>query len=122
MRIAVSADNNRGLDSVVSPHFGRCPYFVMVDVEGNDIAAVNAVDNPYYAAHSPGQVPGFIKTQGAAVMLSGGMGSRAVEFFEQYGIEPASGARGTVRQAVQNYLSGRLRGAAPCTESEEHHH
>ena len=33
MRIAVSADNKQGLDSVVSPHFGRCPHFVLVDVE-----------------------------------------------------------------------------------------
>ena len=32
MRIALSADNDNGLDSVISPHFGRCPYYVFVDL------------------------------------------------------------------------------------------
>ena len=43
MRIAVSADNDNGLDSVVSPHFGRCPYYVLVDLEGQEVQQVNAV-------------------------------------------------------------------------------
>jgi predicted Fe-Mo cluster-binding NifX family protein len=61
MRVAVSADNNNGLDSVVSPHFGRCPYYVLVDLNGREVSQVNAVENPAYGQHQPGQVPGFIK-------------------------------------------------------------
>ena len=34
---------------------------------------------------------------------------------------PTGGAAGTVRQSVESYLGGELRGAAPCKESEEHH-
>ena len=33
MRIAVSADEDSGLDSAVSHHFGRCPYYVLADLE-----------------------------------------------------------------------------------------
>ena len=33
MRIAVSADTNQGLESQVAHHFGRCPYFVLVDLK-----------------------------------------------------------------------------------------
>lgn len=122
MRIAVSADNKQGLNSVVSPHFGRCPHFVLVDVEGQEIREVQAVDNPYYGNHEPGQVPAFIASLGANVMLTGGMGGRAIMFFQQYGIQGVTGAYGTVRQTVECYLGGQLQGAEPCHESQEHGH
>jgi predicted Fe-Mo cluster-binding NifX family protein len=122
MRIAVSADNKQGLDSVVSPHFGRCPHFVLLDLEGQAVGEVQEVDNPFFGNHQPGQVPGFIASLGANVMLTGGMGGRAILFFEQYGIEGVTGAYGTVRQSVERYLGGELKGAAPCKESQEHGH
>jgi predicted Fe-Mo cluster-binding NifX family protein len=122
MRIAVPADNKNGLDSVVSPHFGRCPHFVLVDLEGQQVTAVCEVDNPFYGNHQPGQVPGFVASLGANVMLTGGMGGRAIMFFQQYGIEGVTGAYGTVRQSVERYLGGQLRGAEPCRESVEHGH
>jgi predicted Fe-Mo cluster-binding NifX family protein len=122
MRIAVSADSKNGLDSVVSPHFGRCPYFVLVDLEDHDVTGVQEVDNPYYGHHQPGQVPALINSLGANVMLTGGMGGRAIMFFEQFGIEGVTGAYGTVRQSVERYLGGQLRGAAPCKESAAHGH
>jgi predicted Fe-Mo cluster-binding NifX family protein len=122
MRIAVSADNKQGLDSVVGPHFGRCPHYILVDVEGHEVMGVQEVDSPFYGHHQPGQVPGFIRSLGAKVMLAGGMGGRAIMFFEQHGIEGVTGAYGTVRQSVERYLGGELRGAAPCKESQEHGH
>jgi predicted Fe-Mo cluster-binding NifX family protein len=122
MRIAVSADSKNGLDSVVSPHFGRCPHFVLVDLVDHDVQEVREVDNPYYGNHQPGQVPALIHSLGANVMLTGGMGGRAIMFFQQFGIEGVTGAYGTVRQSVERYLGGQLKGAAPCKESEEHGH
>jgi predicted Fe-Mo cluster-binding NifX family protein len=122
MRIAVSADDNRGLAGVVSPHFGRCPYFALVDVQGCEVERVNVVANPFYGSHQPGQVPSFINSQGANVMLTGGMGGRAIAFFGQYGIEAVTGAGGSVQYALEQYLGGALQGAAPCRESEEHGH
>jgi predicted Fe-Mo cluster-binding NifX family protein len=122
MRVAISADDGSGLDSVVSPHFGRCPYYVLVDLDGREVSHVSAVENPYYGRHQPGQVPGFIDSQGADVMLAGGMGRRAIGFFQQYGIEAATGATGTVRYALEQYLGGTLQGAEPCRESIKHAH
>ena len=122
MRVAVSADDSNGLDSVVSPHFGRCPYYILVDITGRDVGEVRAEANPYYGQHSPGQVPGFIHQRGVDVMLTGGMGRRAIGFFQQYGIQPVTGAYGTVRHALEQFLDGQLQGAEPCRESREHDH
>jgi predicted Fe-Mo cluster-binding NifX family protein len=122
MRIAISADNSAELDSIVSPHFGRCPYYLFVTLDGDQVQGLQAVENPYYGRHEPGQVPHFIHSQGADVMLSGGMGRRAITFFQQYGIQAVTGASGTVRHALAQYLSGMLQGAAPCAESTAHAH
>jgi len=120
MRIAISAEGDRGLESVVSPHFGRCPCYVLVDVEGGQAKELRVVDNPYYHHHVPGQVPSFIQSQGVEVMLTGGMGRRAIALFEQYGIKAVTGAQGTVRRALESYLGGQLRGVQPCEETHEH--
>ena len=121
-RIAISAGEGNGLDSVVSPHFGRCPYFVLVDFEEGEVKTAHTVPNPYYGHHQPGQVPGFIHSQQVDVMLTGGMGRRAIAFFEQYGIQAATGASGTVRHALEQYVGDQLQGAEPCHESVEHGH
>ena len=122
MKIAVSVETNNKLESLVAQHFGRCPFFALVDVEGTEFKAVEVVNNPFYNGHQPGQVPRYIAEQKADVMLSGGMGGRAIQFFEQFGIQTATGATGTVRSALESYLGGELVGAAPCKESVEHGH
>jgi predicted Fe-Mo cluster-binding NifX family protein len=122
MKIAVSAENNQGENSAVAHHFGRCPFFALVEVDQNEIQSVSVIDNPFYERHQPGQVPAFIKEQNADVMLSGGMGGRAIQFFSQFGIDTATGASGTVKHAVTEFLAGNLSGTAPCAESVEHGH
>jgi predicted Fe-Mo cluster-binding NifX family protein len=120
MRIAVSAEESHGLESVVSPHFGRCACYVIADVQDGQVNEVSVVENPYYHQHAPGQVPAFIRNQDVDVMLTGGMGRRAIALFEDYGIEAVTGAQGTVRRALESYLGGQLRGVEPCREDYEH--
>jgi len=122
MRVAVSVDDSNGLDSVVSSHFGRCPYYILVDLDGQEVKQVNAVANPNYGRHAPGTVPTFIQNQGADVMLAGGMGRRAIALFQQYGIQAVTGAAGSVRHALEQYLGGERQGAEPCSTSLGHDH
>lgn len=122
MRIAISAETDQGLESQVAHHFGRCPFFALVEVEGNRIESARIIENPFYAAHQPGQVPGLIKEHKADVMVSGKMGSRAIQFFSQYGIEAATGASGTIQEAVTSFLEGKINGASSCADSEAHGH
>ena len=120
MRIAIASNENNGLDSQVSQHFGHAGFFVLVDVEDQEVKGVSAVENPFGGGHAPGQLPEFIGQQNVQVMLSGGMGQRAVEFFRQYGVQAVTGASGTVRQSLEGYLGGSLKDAAPCTDHAHH--
>ena len=113
-RIAFSCEDGRGLQSEMSMHFGRCSHYTLVDVEGADIKKVQVIDNPYFNNHVPGVVPGFIHEQGADVMIAGGMGPRAIQLFEGFGIEVATGVGGTVENVLKAYLAGTVKGSAAC--------
>jgi predicted Fe-Mo cluster-binding NifX family protein len=120
MRIAIAAENNNGLDSPVSPHFGHAAYFVLVDTEGNKVNSVRSIANPFCGSQGCGPVGRFVAEQGAQVMLVGGMGRRAMQALQAMGIEAVTGAAGSVREALQQYLNGALQGAMPCTEEGSH--
>lgn len=122
MRIAVTASTNTGLAAPVAQHFGHAPYFVLLDVVEGEVSGVEVVANPYLDGHRPGQIPQFLSERKVEAILSGGMGGRAIGFFEQCGVTPVSGVGGTVAAAVVGYLDGRLLGAEPCTQSVAHGH
>jgi predicted Fe-Mo cluster-binding NifX family protein len=114
MRIAFASEDKMGLDGEVSMHFGRCPHYTFLDVEGSQVKTWQVMDNPYLGNHVPGKVPEFIHSQKANVMIAGGMGPRAIQFFDDYGIEAVTGALGKVKDVLEAYLRGELRGAGAC--------
>jgi predicted Fe-Mo cluster-binding NifX family protein len=118
-KISFACDDNSGLQAQLSGHFGRCPYYTLVDVEGSEIKGVNVIENPYFNNHVPGQVPQFIKDQNANVMIAGGMGPRAIDLFSGFGIEVATGISGQVSDILTAYLSGKVSGTVACGHDHE---
>jgi predicted Fe-Mo cluster-binding NifX family protein len=121
-KIALACDDNQGLNGQVSQHFGRCPYYLMVDVEGSDVVTTNTVSNPYYNNHIPGKVPEFIKQQGVNAMIAGGMGPKAIDMFTNFGIEVVTGAVGNVGNVLGAYLKGEISGVEPCAHDHPEGH
>jgi predicted Fe-Mo cluster-binding NifX family protein len=122
MKIAISTETNQGAESKIAHHFGRCPYFALAELNDENITSLELIDNPFFESHQPGQVPEFINNQSAKVMISGGMGRRALEFFAQYGINVKTGASGTVGTVIESYIAGDLKDGASCAHSESHDH
>jgi predicted Fe-Mo cluster-binding NifX family protein len=119
MKVALATDDDRGLEAVLSHHFGRCPYYVLVDIQDNKVREVKSVKNPAYESHGEaGEVPGFIKSLGAHVIISGGMGPKAIGFFREFGIEAITGVSGMVKSVIEAYIGGQIEGATPCSDSE----
>jgi predicted Fe-Mo cluster-binding NifX family protein len=121
-RIALACEDNQGLDGQISQHFGRCPHYLIVEVEGLETVKTETVNNPYYNSHSPGMVPKFINEQGAHVMIAGGMGPRAIDMFTSLGIEAVSGATGNVGNILQAYLRGEISGVEACQHDHPEGH
>jgi predicted Fe-Mo cluster-binding NifX family protein len=120
MRVAISLEENQGLESKVSGHFGRCPYFLFAELREGQIQSVEVLENPHFREHRPGQVPDFIRHNGGQVMISGGMGRRAQAFFGELGMQTAVGAQGSAAQAIEQYIRGELPDSGPCGGG--HHH
>ena len=121
-KIALACEDNQGLDGQISQHFGRCPYYLLVEVEGDEIKKKDIVNNPYYENHVPGVVPQFISEQGANVMIAGGMGPRAIDLFSNLGIEVVTGAVGNTGNVLQAYLKGEISGVEPCKHDHPGEH
>ena len=107
MRIAIPTQGTAGLDDRVEEHFGRARYCTLIDIENGEITDTEVLDVPS-AEHGPGDLPNWLHSQGADAVLAWGMGPRAVEFFEQLGIEVVTGATGGVRDVVEGFIRGNL--------------
>lgn len=98
--IAVPVQNN-----LVSAHFGHAPEFKLFSVEGAEIIKEESLENP---GHQPGLLPKMLRDAGADVIISGGMGQKAIAIFEQNNIDVVCGASGNADVVVQDFLSGKL--------------
>jgi len=93
---------------MVSPHFGHCEHFALIDVDEQTkkILKKDLVPSP---AHQPGLLPQWLAEQGVAFVIAGGMGSRAQSLFQQNRIEVIIGVvEGDPEKAVLSHLNGML--------------
>ena len=122
-KIALAADDMLGLDGEMSMHFGRCPSYVVAQVEDDgNVAATEVVENPYFKQHTPGEVPRFINSIKVNVMIAGGMGPKAIDMFNNFGIEVVTGVGGRVGNVLKAYLNSEISGAAGCNHDHDHSH
>ncbi|MCK4714226.1 MAG: NifB/NifX family molybdenum-iron cluster-binding protein [Candidatus Aenigmarchaeota archaeon] len=109
MNIVVSA-SGPDMESQVDNRFGRCPYFILVEVEDKKIKGHKSVENT-----SANQMGGAGMTAAQAVadmkadaIITVNLGPRAFIVFKQLGMEIYQGT-GTVKEAVEDFISGKLK-------------
>ncbi len=120
MKIAIASEENRDLESRAAHHFGRCPFYVFVTVDDNDkVLKSESIENPFFNGHEPGVVPQFIADQKADVIIAGGMGPRAIQWFDQLGVTALTASAPTVNDILTKFLNNEIAGAESCHDS--HH-
>jgi len=107
MKIAVTSTGT-DLESEVDPRFGRAPYFLVVDSETFDFEALDNKENVNALKGAGIQAAGMVSNKGAEVLLTGFCGPNAFKVLKAAKIGVANNASGTVRDAVEAYLEGRL--------------
>lgn len=91
-------------------HFGHCEKFQLFDV---DPATKEITNKETFTPppHEPGLYPRLLGEKGANIIISGGMGPRAQELFNQNNIAVVVGANpatGSPEDIVREYLAGSL--------------
>jgi predicted Fe-Mo cluster-binding NifX family protein len=106
MKVVVTA-NGRDLDAPVSPIFGRCPAYILVDTETMQF---EAIDNPALSAGGGAgiQAAQFVIERGAQAVLTGNVGPNAFGVFQAASVPVCLIEGGTVREAIEAYKAGKL--------------
>ena len=119
MKIAISS-TGQDLDSEVDPHFGRCPYFLVVDPETEEFQLLANEGATMYEGAGIKAAQG-VDREGVDAVITGSLGPNATHVltFDFPGIKVYVGAEGTVRKALQQYRDGKLVKAKPATMVRE---
>jgi len=123
-KIAIPTANGK-----LSPHFGGSEFFTVFTVENNEIISEELLPTP---EHTTGSYPHFLGQQQITDIIVGGIGGKAVEIFNQYGIDVYAGADVLEpRKVVDLFLQGKLtltgnschhEGEGPESHEHGHHH
>jgi predicted Fe-Mo cluster-binding NifX family protein len=103
MRIAIPMAEGR-----LAAHFGHCEKFALLEVDPQQktVLGTQLIDAP---PHQPGLLPGWLASQGATVIIAGGMGMRAQQLFAARGIRVVTGAAEATPEVIaQDFLENRL--------------
>lgn len=124
MKVSIPTRDMNGLEGIVEQHFGKAPTYTIIDTESDQVTVI-----PNTSEHMGGigLPPEYLYQNGVDIMLCGGLGFKAVNTFESYGIKVFVGAGGTVKDTFEAWKAGKLQNATAensCTEhgQEGHHH
>jgi predicted Fe-Mo cluster-binding NifX family protein len=110
MRIAISS-TGPNLEAEVDPRFGRCQYFVIVDSETKQF---EVLDNQ--AAMTRGgagiKAAQMVANSGVGAVITGHLGPKAADTLVAAALKTYLGASGTVGEALQQYIDGKLKEAS----------
>lgn len=118
-RLAIATDGD-----FVSQHFGRCQSYTIVDIKDGKIIKKELIDNPGLEGHEPGVIPRFLHQMGVSFIIAGGMGPRAIDFFNEFGIQTVVGVSGDIKHTIEKFIAGELQGGRNLHElfEQEHEH
>lgn len=107
MKIAISLEENKGLDSKASTIFGRCPYFMLIETDG---LAFTIKENPSRQATGGAgiQAAQFILDEGAQAVISGNLGPKAFSVLSAGGVAAYQHAGGSVQDIMKAYQANTL--------------
>ncbi|MCX6674523.1 MAG: NifB/NifX family molybdenum-iron cluster-binding protein [Methanothrix sp.] len=107
MKVCITAGAS-GLDAPMDPRFGRCPFFVVVDL---DSMSENSISNSNVTASSGAgiQAAQEVARQGVSALITGNIGPNAMQTLSAAKIEVYQHlGTGSVRDVLEKFKQGEL--------------
>lgn len=99
MKILIAINENKGLDSRLSEHFGHCPFFAIYETESKKFKIIkNKIDHSNEELTPVDQVMKFNPDE----VFSKGMGERAIKLFTEKNIKIKTGDYTILKQIIDN--------------------
>lgn len=113
MRIAIPTEGE-----MLADHFGRCEKYTFYDIENKKLVDKYEKISP---KHAPGVIPKFLKEEQVDIVITSGIGHKAIALFNQFDIEVITGCKGNVEKIIEDYLDGDLvTGDSTCDHEGDH--
>ena len=106
MKICIPTETNSGVSAKVYGHFGSAPYFTIVDTAKDSVEIINNADQHH--AHGMCHPMKALMGKKIDVVITGGMGARAVQGLNQGGIKAYRAIPGTVADIITQFTEGGL--------------
>jgi len=108
MKVAVTSKGN-SLDSEVSSVFGRCPYFIIADIENGEIEGELTAENPAMNVTGAGnKAAEFIVKNKVKSLISEAIGKNAFNILRKAGIKVYKLKSGSVKDNLKLFTEGKL--------------
>jgi len=109
IRVVVPVLGNKGLESIISEHFGRAPYFMSIDLdEGGNPVNWEAIPNVSEHFGGVGRPPDRILMLKPNILITYGMGPRALNIFQNAGVAVLRAVGETVNEVLEAFKRGEL--------------
>ncbi|MFB6133564.1 MAG: NifB/NifX family molybdenum-iron cluster-binding protein [Halanaeroarchaeum sp.] len=100
MRACLPTTDDAGVEADVSDHFGRAPYYTIVDTATGDVEVVENKSRHRGGEQMP---PTFVAEQDVDVVVLDHVGKRGMNLFETHGIDVYEVQAGTVEAAIDAF-------------------
>ena len=119
VRIVFPVSNEKGIDAHLSEHFGRTPYFAVIDLDENGkIIKQSTVSS---SGEHFCQGLGFLLNLKPDIMIEHGMGQGVIQNFQNETIAILRTSANIVKDAIQQYNRGELVELTDGCHQDQHH-
>ncbi|MEQ8171092.1 MAG: NifB/NifX family molybdenum-iron cluster-binding protein [Candidatus Eremiobacterota bacterium] len=107
MKKVAFSSTGRDLNALLDPRFGRCDFFVIVDVETDDVEVFE--NNAKNASGGAGiQAAQFVANMGVDTVVSGNFGPNAFQTLDAAEVAIYTGTGGTIHQNLMALVNNQL--------------
>ncbi len=121
-RIVIPVEDESGLEAQVAQHFGRAPYFAVVDLDENDqVLSVKTEPNTGEHMGGTGHPHENLLALKPDVIIAFGMGPGGLHSFQNAGVTVLKAEDATVKETINSFKAGKLTELAGGCEHAHHH-
>lgn len=109
MKVAISS-TSEDLKGNVSDVFGRCPYFIIAEIEGREIKKTETIKNENINQMGGAGIATaqLIAEKDVEAVITGNVGPRALDVLNQFNIAVYS-VEGKIEDVLQDLIDGKLK-------------
>jgi predicted Fe-Mo cluster-binding NifX family protein len=121
-RIVVPVSDDKGIDAQLSQHFGRAPFFAIIDLdEEGHVIGQGTIANTSEHFGGVGLPPDRILQLKPKALITYGLGPKALRVFQDAGVAVLRTEANIVREVVRAYNNNELQELTHGCHQAHHH-